>query len=107
VIAFTNTTSPGLESSCRQKLNTFTPNVHVVMLFDASVAVHVTVVVPTGNCDPAGGLHTTVGVPQLSVATGVAKLTGAVVENGHEGCATTVIAAGHPFGNTGACVSFT
>src|SRR5712691_9663346 len=66
VNALTNTTFPGLESSCRQKLNTFTPNVHVVMLFDASVPVHVTVVVPTGNCDPEGGLHTTVGVPQLS-----------------------------------------
>ena len=53
------------------------------MLLEASVAVHVTVVVPTGNCDPAGGLHTTVGVPQSSVAVGVVKLTGAVVANGH------------------------
>jgi hypothetical protein len=77
------------------------------MLFDASVAVHVTVVVPTGNCDPAGGLHTTVDVPQLSVAVGVVKFTGALVENGHDGCAVAVIAAGHPFGNTGTCVSLT
>ena len=77
------------------------------MLFDASVAVQVTVVVPTGNCDPAGGAHTTVGVPQLSVAAGVVKFTAVIVANGHDGCAVIVIASGHPFVNTGGCVSFT
>ena len=39
---------------------------------DESVAVHVTIVVPGGNIDPDGGVHTTVGAGgQLSVATGV------------------------------------
>ena len=49
-----------------------TGNEHVAVLPDESVAVHVTIVVPGGNIDPDGGLHTTVGGgAQLSVATGV------------------------------------
>ena len=67
-----NTTFPSLESSFRQKLKTFIGKEHVAVFPDESVAVHVTVVVPGGNTDPDGGLHTTVGAgPQLSVATGV------------------------------------
>jgi hypothetical protein len=108
VIAFTNTTFLGLESSCKQKLHAFTPNVHCVMLLDPSVAVQITVVVPTGNIDPDGGLHTTAGFAvQLSVATGVAKLAETVVANGHDACATVVTSPGQPLGNTGGWVSFT
>jgi hypothetical protein len=108
VCALTSTTLPALVSSCRQKLNATTGKAHCVVLFDPSVAVQVTVVVPTGNIDPAGGLHTTVGAGgQLSVAVGVVKLTSALIAKGHEACAVTVIGAAQPFGNTGASVSFT
>jgi hypothetical protein len=41
----------------------------------ASVAVQVTVVVPTSKVEPEAGLHTTEGVPQLSEAEGVANVT--------------------------------
>jgi hypothetical protein len=44
------------------------------VLPEVSVAVQVTVVVPSGKVDPDGGLQTTVATPQLSVATG-AKVT--------------------------------
>jgi hypothetical protein len=44
------------------------------VLREVSVAVQVTVVVPCGKVDPEGGLQTTVGTPQLSVAAG-AKVT--------------------------------
>jgi hypothetical protein len=71
VIGFTNTTFPELESSCKQKLYTATAKLQVAVLFDPSVAVHVTVVVPTGNMAPDGGLQITVTVEQLSVAVGV------------------------------------
>jgi len=67
-----------------QKLYTVTGKLHVAVLLDPSVAVHVTVVVPKGNIEPAGGLHVTVTVEQLSVADGVANPTGALVANGHE-----------------------
>ena len=52
---------------------TVTVNVHVVsgLFGDASVAVHVTVVVPTGNVEPDAGEHTTVAPGQLSVAVGI------------------------------------
>ena len=77
------------------------------MFPDESVAVHVTVVVPAGNTEPDGGLHTTVGGGgQLSVAVGGTYVTVAVVVNGHDTCAAFVIPAGHPI-NTGGCVSFT
>jgi hypothetical protein len=72
VAAFTNTTFPEFASSCRHKLNTFTGNEHVAVFPELSVAVHVTIVVPGGNIDPDGGLHTTVGAGgQLSVAVGI------------------------------------
>jgi hypothetical protein len=72
VFTFTRTTFPGFESSCTHRLATVTGNVHCAVLFDASVAVHVTVVVPTGKVAPEGGLHATVTPGQLSVAAGVA-----------------------------------
>ena len=70
-MVFTNTTFPSFRSSFMQKLYTFTGNVHVAMFPDESVAVHVTAVVPIGNIDPDGGVHTTEGAgAQLSVAIG-------------------------------------
>ena len=41
------------------------------MLFDASCAVHVTVVLPFGKAEPDGGLQLTVAPEQLSLADGV------------------------------------
>jgi hypothetical protein len=49
-----------------------TVKLQVAVLFEASVAVQVTVVAPIGKADPEGGLQTTVGTEQLSVATGMA-----------------------------------
>jgi hypothetical protein len=51
--------------------STVTVKLHVPVLPDVSVAVHVTVVVPTGKLEPDAGAHMTVGVPQLSVPAGV------------------------------------
>ena len=45
-------------------------NVHVEVLPDASVAVHVTVVVPFGKNEPDAGLHIVVTPGQLSLAVG-------------------------------------
>jgi hypothetical protein len=47
-------------------------NVHVVsgLFGDASVAVHVTVVTPTGNVDPDAGRQLAVAPGQLSVGVG-------------------------------------
>ena len=39
---------------------------------DPSVAVQLTVVVPTANVEPLGGEQTTLGTPQLSEALGAA-----------------------------------
>jgi hypothetical protein len=44
---------------------------------EASVAVQVTVVVPTGNVEPLGGEHAAVAPGQLSVGVGVVYVTGA------------------------------
>ena len=44
---------------------------HVAVFCDVSVAVQVTVVVPTGKQDPEGGLHATVTPGQLSLAVTV------------------------------------
>lgn len=60
------------------------------MLPDASVAVQVTVVVPTGRIDPEGGLQTVVTPGQLSEAVGGGKVTTAVVGTGQV-CATTAV----------------
>ena len=50
---------------------TVTVKLHEPVLPDASVAVQVTVVVPTGKLDPEAGAHTTVALPQLSLPVGV------------------------------------
>lgn len=72
VFTFTRTTFPGLESSCTHRLATFTAKLQIAVFPAESVAVQVTVVVPNGNIEPDGGLHTTVTPEQLSVAAGVA-----------------------------------
>ena len=48
-----------------------TVNEHDPVFADASVAVHVTVVAPTGNVEPDAGTHATVAPGQLSEAVGV------------------------------------
>jgi hypothetical protein len=107
VTVFTKATTDGFESSCKQRLNTFTGKAHCALLFDASVAVQVTVVVPTGNIDPGGGLHTTEGLGvQLSVAAGVANFAKALTAKGHEACAARRM-LGQPFVNAGGFVSTT
>jgi hypothetical protein len=50
---------------------TVTVNWQLAVLFDASCAVHVTVVVPFGKVEPDGGLQLTVAPGQLSLADGV------------------------------------
>ena len=50
---------------------TVTVKVQVPVFVEASVAVQVTVVVPTGKVDPDAGAHTTVAPGQLSDAVGV------------------------------------
>jgi len=57
-----------------QTLKTVTVKAHVAVLFELSVAVQVTVLVPTGKQVPDGGRHPTVTPGQLSLAVGV-KLT--------------------------------
>src|SRR6266850_1747686 len=51
-----------------------TVNVHELLLPQASVAVTVTGVAPTWNCDPDAGEATTLAGPQLSTALGRAKV---------------------------------
>ena len=82
VAALNRTTLAGLLSSCRQPLNTVTVKLQLAVLPDVSVAVQVTLVVPTGNIDPLGGLHSTTTPGQLSDAVTV-KLTVALLEIGH------------------------
>ena len=48
-----------------------TVKLHVAVFVAASVAVHVTVVVPFGKNDPDAGEHITVTPGQLSLAVGV------------------------------------
>jgi hypothetical protein len=62
------------ESSCNLPLNTEIVKLQVAVLPEASVAVQVTVVTPTGKQLPEGGLHTTVTPGQLSEAV-VVKFT--------------------------------
>jgi hypothetical protein len=73
----------------------FTVKLQVAVLLDASFAVQVTVVTPSGNVEPDGGLHTAVVTPgQLSLAVGVAKVTTLPVMAGHATAAITVTLAG-------------
>ena len=98
------TTLPGLDSSTRQALNTVTVNEHKAVLPEVSVAVQVTVVVPTGNVKPEAGLQTTVTPGQLSDAMTV-KLTIWLLVGGQLAAAVVVILAGHVM--VGGCVSLT
>lgn len=67
-----NNTLFGLLSSCKHTLKIETAKVQVAVFPELSVAVQVTIVVPTGNEDPEGGVQTTELTPQLSVTGGVA-----------------------------------
>ena len=51
---------------------TVTVNEQLLVLFDASVAVQLTVVAPTGKVEPDAGVHTTVVPGQLSEVVGAA-----------------------------------
>ena len=90
VAALNRTTLAGLLSSCRQALNTVTVNVQVEVLPDASVAVQVTVVVPTGKTEPDGGEQETVTPGQLSLAIGAGKVTALPLEMGQAETPTLV-----------------
>lgn len=52
-----------------------TVNVHDAVRFELSVAVQVTVVIPTGKVAPLFGEQTTGAAPQLSVAVGGVNVT--------------------------------
>ena len=78
-------------------------NVHVPVFAAASVAVHVTVVTPTGKDEPDAGRQLTVAPGQLSDAVGTVYVTVAEPEDG--GDSTTVMFAGQV--TVGACVSLT
>jgi len=62
---------------------TVNENEQVAVLPAVSVAVHVTVVDPTGKHEPAGGLQTTTTPGQLSDAVGGGKLTTVHAGAGH------------------------
>jgi hypothetical protein len=57
-------------SSWRQMSNVATPNEQVAVFPDASIAVHVTLVVPTGKIDPEAGEQLAITPWQLSDAVG-------------------------------------
>ena len=79
-------------------------NWHEAVLLEASVAVQVTVVVPTEKLDPDGGVQLTTTPPQLSFPVGVEKVTVADPDPG--GLSSVVIFAGQdPM--VGSCVSLT
>jgi hypothetical protein len=67
---FHNSTIVGVESSCKQALNTVTVKLQLAVLPELSVAVQLTVVTPRLNVEPLGGEHTLVAPGQLSVTTG-------------------------------------
>src|ERR1044071_8666619 len=90
------------ESSCNLPLKTEMVKLQVAVLPDASVAVQVTVVTPTGKQLPDGGLQTTVTPGQLSEAV-VVKLT--TVQGSVTLAATAVMLAGQVM--TGGWVSLT
>ena len=94
VAALNKTTLAGLLSSCRQPLNTVTVKLQLAVLPDASVAVQVTVVVPTGRIEPLGGVHTEVTPGQLSDTVGAGKVTVALLEIGQVCAATAVTFVG-------------
>jgi hypothetical protein len=106
-MVFISTTRFGLALSCRQALNKTSGNEQVAVLPDASVAVQVTVVVPTGKIEPDGGLQATLTAqPFGSVADGRANVTAPLVRGGQVGAVTAVTLAGQEM-KPGACVSCT
>lgn len=108
--ALIKTTFPGFSSSCKQKLKPETVKLHVAVLPEISVAVQVTVVVPTGNGTPEVTTwpfwfrQTTVTPGQLSVVVTV-KFTGRLFVGGQEAAAMKVMLAGQVI--VGGCVSRT
>ena len=76
--------------------------VHEPVFAAASVAVHVTVVVPTAKLDPDAGTQTTVAPGQLSEAVGTVYVTVAEPEPGDD--SVTVMFDGQV--TVGACVSW-
>ena len=102
------TTFPGFCSSCRQKLNPVTVKLQVDVFPEVSVAVQVTVVVPTGKgwpdvtTTPFWFLQTKVTPGQLSVAVTL-RFTGVVLVGGQLAGATKVTLVGHV--SVGGCVS--
>ena len=83
---------------------TVTVTLHMAVLFDESVAVQVTVVVPLLKVDPDAGEQATVGAGvQLSVAVAGVKVTTAVHTFGS--VLVVMFAGQEPI--VGACVSFT
>src|ERR1044072_8312762 len=89
-------------SSCNLPLKTETVKLQVAVLPEASVAVQVTVVTPTGKQLPEGGLQTTTTPGQLSLAV-VVNLTTPKASVIAAGAAVTL--AGQVI--EGGCVSFT
>jgi hypothetical protein len=68
-------TRDALASSWTQALKTATVNEQVAVLPDASVAVQVTVEVPTGKEEPEGGVHTAVAVTPAQLSETVPAAT--------------------------------
>jgi hypothetical protein len=89
-----NNVIDGLLSSCRQMLKTVTVKLQEAVLPEASVAVQVTVVIPTGNADPDAGTQAVVTPGQLSVAVGAAKLIVCVVATGQDNAVVAVMLVG-------------
>jgi hypothetical protein len=106
VVELNTSLFPGFVSSWRQTSNVLTEKLHVAVLPAPSVAVHVTVVPPTGKHEPEGGVHTTFTPGQLSEAV-VVKLTVAQPPDDAQSVCdvTAVTLAGHVI--AGGCVSFT
>ena len=74
-------------------LLTVTVKEHVDVLPVLSLAVHVTVVVPTAKQAPLATLHVTVGLgSQLSVALGITKVAAAHVAVLLQSISTTILA---------------
>jgi hypothetical protein len=100
-----NTTFPAFESSWRHAPNTVTVKEQVAVLPPASVAVHVTDVVPAGNVEPDAGEQEVVNPGQPSDAVGAGKVTTAPALWLQVCGATAVTLAGQVI--DGGCRSFT
>ena len=92
-------------SSCKQTSKVVTENEQVAVLPLPSVAVQVTVVVPTGKIEPEAGVQTSVTPGQLSDAVVVKFTTPLAVVAGQVIAVTAVTLAGHVM--TGGWVSLT